>query len=49
MNFSLQVAAFPLEIDLVGLYVANKPMAFAMFATTIANSIVLMQYDYKYI
>lgn len=48
MNFSLQVAAFPLEIDLVGLYVVNKPIVFAVFGSTIANAIVLMQYDFKY-
>ncbi|KAM7343529.1 putative gustatory receptor 59d [Cochliomyia hominivorax] len=48
LNFSLQVAAFPLDIDLMGLYVANKPMAFAIFSSTIAISLVLMQYDFKY-
>ncbi|XP_065367039.1 putative gustatory receptor 59d [Calliphora vicina] len=48
MNFSLQVAAFPLEIDLLGLYIVNKPTVFAVFGSTIANAIVLLQYDFKF-
>ncbi|KNC33665.1 hypothetical protein FF38_08776 [Lucilia cuprina] len=48
LNVSLQMAAFPLEIDLVGLYVVKKPMIFALFGSAIAKAIVLMQYDFKY-
>ncbi|XP_065367047.1 putative gustatory receptor 59d [Calliphora vicina] len=47
-NFSLQLAAFPLEFDLVGLFKMNRPMAYATFSSTISNAIVLMQYDLKY-
>lgn len=48
MMFSLQVAAFPLEINLAGLYKVRKDMGFATFGSAIANAIVLMQYDFKY-
>ncbi|XP_046809932.1 putative gustatory receptor 36c [Lucilia cuprina] len=47
LNVSLQMTAFPLEIDLVGLYVVKKPMIFALFGSAIAKAIVLMQYDFK--
>ncbi|KAI8123693.1 putative gustatory receptor 59d [Lucilia cuprina] len=47
-NFSLQLAQFPLEFDLVGLFNMNRPMAFATFSSTISNAIVLIQYDLKY-
>ncbi|XP_037811500.1 putative gustatory receptor 59d [Lucilia sericata] len=47
-NFSLQLAQFPLEFDLIGLFNMNRPMAFAILSSTISNAIVLMQYDLKY-
>ena len=47
-NFALQLAAFPLEIDLVGLYKASKPVVFSIFSSTIAVAIVLKQYDFQY-
>ncbi|KAM7343935.1 putative gustatory receptor 59d isoform 1-T1 [Cochliomyia hominivorax] len=47
-NFSLQLASFPVEFDLVGLFKMNRSMAFATFSSTISNAIVLIQYDLKY-
>ncbi|KAM7343934.1 putative gustatory receptor 59d [Cochliomyia hominivorax] len=47
-DFSIQLALFPLEMKLLGLFQFNRSMSFATFGSTISNAIVLMQYDYKY-
>ncbi|XP_065367031.1 putative gustatory receptor 59d [Calliphora vicina] len=47
-DFSVQLALFPLEMKLLGLFQFNRSMSFATFGSTISNAIVLMQYDYKY-
>uniref|UniRef100_A0A454A0Q4 Gustatory receptor n=1 Tax=Stomoxys calcitrans TaxID=35570 RepID=A0A454A0Q4_STOCA len=46
-NFSLQLAKFPVEMKLVGLFKFDRSMAFSIFGSTISNAIVLIQYDYK--
>ncbi|XP_073847167.1 putative gustatory receptor 36a [Musca autumnalis] len=46
-NFSLQLAKFPIEMKLVGLFKFNRAMVFSIFGSTISNAIVLIQYDYK--
>ncbi|XP_037811497.1 putative gustatory receptor 59d [Lucilia sericata] len=47
-DFSIQLALFPLEMKLLGLFQFSRSMSFATFGSTISNAIVLMQYDYKY-